>query len=314
MHNKSNQQVVAGQRYLWHRRSDTRDMSSAERKTDVQRDTGIDRNAHDVAMLRGAFEEARKVFAVARHDPSAHTAGRAQAAVDTGRPRPRRVLDVEGDPRYAVARAPASAHTTLTSVRASSKHVAVSAEGDDDGDREQPSSTPVFDGDAGEKHHGDDKAQGEDAVKTRGAVKSRPLPAPAAAAEAPSTRLEDAWRPDRFTVMGDFEACPHSIRARDLLLKLVRPLVVLHVPMHARNDPQESDAAQAWQALYGGSHSDFTSVPRVGVPLSLAPHWLPADELERLPRDRALFIGGADDLERFVQVTAQTPAVPKRSV
>jgi len=292
-------------------------MSEAQLPT-ARRGTAGERDALDREMLRGALDEAQKVVgSFSRSSSSSSSTTRPArtsdaAADDAARP-PREAVHIPGDPRYAVLGAAASstyAGDDEATGRRVSDHVAVST--DDKVDRRQRSTdTRGRGGGQGQRQRprgiegGAQQAAGDGSRREKTRPAGTPTPTPAAV-DPPSTRVEDAWRPDSFTVMGDFEACPHSIRARNLLSKLVRPLVVVQVSMRARNDPRESDAARTWQALYGDSHPNFTSVPRVGVPVALAPHWLPEDELRRLPRDRALFIGGADDLERFVQITAQT--------
>lgn len=108
------------------------------------------------------------------------------------------------------------------------------------------------------------------------------------------------WHPEGFTIMGDFENCAYSNKAKSLMERL-RNVTEISVLMPERQSHDNKDVVEFLSTYPEQEH--YTSLPRIAVPAALAKYWLNDDEFREYQQggmQHALFIGGFAEMCKFM--------------
>lgn len=118
--------------------------------------------------------------------------------------------------------------------------------------------------------------------------------------------VDRPWHPDGFTIMGDFENCLYSKKAKTMMSQL-RNVTEISVPVESRLDPTNEHVG-TWVRAYP-EYVEYSSLPRIAVPAKLSRYWLSEDEYATFMsgQPRALFIGGSTDLAKFLVNMSSIP-------
>lgn len=125
------------------------------------------------------------------------------------------------------------------------------------------------------------------------------------------------WGSKMFTIMGDFDDCIYSKQAKEAAVKILKPehVVFVQLDMNEKDDLEHPEV-KIWMEKYGKLYKDFTSLPRIAVPLELGLKWYHERDIERFEEhnmlSQGIFIGGNDTFVHFLYAGSRDKKYDKK--